>query len=140
MFCTRVQNTSPYQIVIYQCETCGASTLRTQRGDLPLSAAEAARAACDARILVPGEKNLATIPPATRRAVLARDGHRCRISGCGNTRFLEVHHIVRRAKGGGNGAENLLTICSSCHGLIHERALAKTALTALTEACDRRSP
>ena len=39
------------------------------------------------------------IPPATRRAVLQRDEHRCRVPGCKNTSFLDLHH-VRTAFGG----------------------------------------
>ena len=40
------------------------------------------------------------IPPATRRAVLQRDEHRCRVPGCKNTSFLDLHHIVPRSEGG----------------------------------------
>ena len=34
-----------------------------------------------------------SIPPATRRAVLRRDHHRCCVPGCKNARFLALHHI-----------------------------------------------
>jgi len=49
-----------------------------------------------------------------RRSVLARDQHRCRVPGCQNTTFLDLHHIVLRSEGGQNHAENLLTLCGLC--------------------------
>jgi 5-methylcytosine-specific restriction endonuclease McrA len=86
-----------------------------------LDRADAARVECDAAMAEPGGRNTITIPPRTRRAVLARDRHRCRTPGCHHTRFLEVHHIVPRSRGGTNEAANLITLCSACHRLWHER-------------------
>ena len=99
-----------------------------------MSSAEAAVAECDARVLVPGERNRATIPPALRREVLARDRHRCRVKGCGRAHFLEVHHLVPRSEGGENRPENLVTLCASCHRLLHERGLASGALKGILRA------
>ncbi|MFH1843662.1 MAG: HNH endonuclease [bacterium] len=80
--------------------------------------------ACDARILEPGpgQHNRATIPPAKRQEVLARDGHRCQSPGCRHTYFLELHHLKPRAVGGDISPANLITLCSSCHRLAHEWA------------------
>jgi len=55
-----------------------------------------------------------TIPPALRRAVLARDHRRCRVPGCRNSAYLDVHHIDLRSEGGPNDAENLITLCGLC--------------------------
>jgi hypothetical protein len=125
---TRVNSTSPYQIVIYRCEACGRGEVVTDRGRLPLPRAALAAAACDARVVDPrgrttagGMRNRSTIPPGVRLGVLARDGWRCRAPGCGRTRFLEVHHVVPRSRGGGNDPGNLVTLCSACHRLLHER-------------------
>jgi hypothetical protein len=74
-------------------------------------------------------RNQATISPSVRRVVLSRDRHQCRAAGCGNTRFLEVHHIVPREKGGSNRPQNLVTLCSRCHQLWHERGLDGRMLT-----------
>ena len=108
----------PYQIVIYRCESCG-------EGRLPDGSAidEAAvqSAACDCRQHDGEKPNRASIPPARRRQVLARDGYRCRVAGCGSTRFLEVHHIAPRERGGDNSPGNLISLCGSCHRLAHER-------------------
>ncbi len=108
----------PYQIVIYRCEDCGKTRLPDGRA---VDEATAAQAACDARVQRTGESNKATIPPSIRRKVLARDGHRCAMPGCSHTRFLEVHHRRPRTEGGTNKPENLITLCSACHRLVHEK-------------------
>jgi hypothetical protein len=110
-----------YQIVIRQCETCGRAEIATGRGAMPIAPKMLEAALCDARRHRKGEKNRATIPPSVRREVMARDGHRCRTAGCGGAHFLDVHHIVPRALGGTNDPENLATLCSACHRMIHER-------------------
>jgi 5-methylcytosine-specific restriction endonuclease McrA len=86
-----------------------------------LSRSNADRVRCDAAVCHPGGRNTTTIPPRVRRKVLARDRHRCRAPDCGRTRFLEVHHLVSRQQGGSNKAENLITLCGSCHRLWHEK-------------------
>jgi 5-methylcytosine-specific restriction endonuclease McrA len=87
----------------------------------------AAQAACDCRTQREGEPNRAAIPPALRRQVLARDGHRCQAPGCRSTRFLEVHHREPRRRGGRNSAANLITLCAACHRLSHEGGLGLAA-------------
>ena len=57
----------------------------------------------------------------TREYILYRDGHECRL--CGGRRkdpVLEVHHKVRRIDGGSDRPENLITLCSTCHNLLHK--------------------
>ena len=107
---------SPYQVIVHRCEECG----KTAVDGAELSRAEAEQVACDSRVLESGKRNRATIPPARRRGVLARDGHRCQTKGCNAKRFLEVHHVVPRIRGGSNDEANLITLCSSCHGLVHQ--------------------
>jgi 5-methylcytosine-specific restriction endonuclease McrA len=110
-----------YQVIIHQCPDCATAAAVTLRGELPLTPALAHAVRCDARVREGAGPNRATIPPSVRAAVLARDRHRCATIGCGATRFLEVHHVVPRLRGGSNRAENLLTLCSRCHGFAHER-------------------
>ena len=77
--------------------------------------AEAARRlSCDATL---GGK---PVPAATRRAVQARDNHRCTFPGCGRQLYLQCHHIVHRADGGSNEVCNLQLVCWQHHKLIHE--------------------
>jgi hypothetical protein len=107
----------PVQIHAHLCPRCGGMEIDGRR----VAHAEAERLQCDAAAASPGGRNTTTIPPRVRRDVLARDGHRCRAPGCGRRRFLEVHHVVPRAQGGGNEAANLVTLCSACHRAWHER-------------------
>lgn len=48
-----------------------------------------------------------------RKRVLARDGFRCRM--CGGVGRFEVDHIRPLHLGGGDGLDNLQTLCRSCH-------------------------
>jgi 5-methylcytosine-specific restriction endonuclease McrA len=112
---------SPAQIHVHQCPDCEKTTVQTTRGELTLSTEEIERLQCDAQISEPGKRNTTTIPPKTRRLVLARDRHRCQTPGCPNTHYLEIHHIIPRSQGGTNAPDNLTTLCSSCHALVHQR-------------------
>jgi hypothetical protein len=109
----------PVQIHVHQCPDCGLTTVPTAKGDLVLGREDVEHLECDARISRPGQDSTTTIPPRIRREVLARDGHRCQGPGCGRTRFLEIHHIVPRSRGGTHHPDNLITLCSSCHAQVH---------------------
>ncbi len=116
-----VASRPPVQIHVHENAATGRMTVQTDIGERELSRAESERMRCDAAVCEQGGRNTTTIPPRVRREVLARDKHRCQAPGCGRTRFLEVHHIVSRRQGGNNNAENLMTLCASCHRLWHER-------------------
>jgi len=49
----------------------------------------------------------------SRRAVFARDRHRCQY--CGSDRRLTVDHVVPRSKGGAHAWENVVTSCAPCN-------------------------
>jgi hypothetical protein len=53
-----------------------------------------------------------------------RDGHKCRICGASSRKDpnvrLEVHHIIRRADGGTDVPENVVTLCHDCHEAHHK--------------------
>ncbi len=106
----------PYQLVVYTCKECGDAEVRTDRGPQPMPATAVQ---CDARVQESGQPNRSTIRPQARRAALFRAGHRCETPGCERTRFLEVHHRRPRARGGGNGLDNLQVLCSACHRQVH---------------------
>jgi len=108
-------------IHVHEEAATGVMTVQTDNGEREISQAEADRLRCDAVICRPGERNKATIRPAIRREVLARDHHQCQSPGCKRTRFLEVHHIRHRHNGGANHPDNLTTLCSACHRLWHQR-------------------
>lgn len=61
-------------------------------------------------------------------AVFARDEGRCTFkdaSGqrCDNEKWPQVHHIQMVSQGGGNDPENLTTLCSFHHDLVHQLTL-----------------
>ncbi len=109
----------PVQIHVHEKE--GRMTVQTLAGARELSRADAERMRCDAVISRPGKRNTTTIPPRVRREVMARDHHRCQGPACGRIQFLEVHHITPRQQGGANKPDNLITLCSACHRLWHQR-------------------
>ncbi len=56
----------------------------------------------------------------TKAMVRARDGYTCAIcKGRHKNRQLDVHHIIFRNQGGSNEAENLITLCQTCHKKLH---------------------
>ena len=50
-----------------------------------------------------------------------RDGYKCRACGKGKKdgKKLEVHHIIRKADGGTDVPENVVTLCEDCHKAHH---------------------
>ena len=57
----------------------------------------------------------------TKAFVLARDGYTCRhCKGKHKDTRLEVHHIVWRSQGGSDDADNLITLCRTCHTGVHD--------------------
>lgn len=60
----------------------------------------------------------ANISSALRKRIYRREGYRCAL--CDSTRYLQIHHIVARGKGGPvNNPQNLICLCSDCHALAH---------------------
>ncbi|MEQ0770897.1 DNA mismatch endonuclease Vsr [Paraburkholderia tropica] len=73
------------------------------------------------------------IPDDVRRAVLRRDGYKCLHCGWSvsewnkaDPRHLELHHKVQHAHGGKNDEENLITLCTVCHDVVHRDDKAST--------------
>jgi hypothetical protein len=58
------------------------------------------------------------VPERTRRIVERRD-RGCRVPGCTNDRFLEVHHIIHWLNGGVTDTWNLISLCPHHHRLHH---------------------
>jgi hypothetical protein len=113
-----------FRIVIEHCPSCG----RTSTPEAEVSETHVGQACCDSEVLEMREGRgrghvSRTIPPAVRRAVLQRDRHRCRVPGCSNRLWLDIHHLDYRRDGGGNSEGNLITLCSAHHHLLHEGLL-----------------
>ena len=58
-----------------------------------------------------------------RAFIFARDKHKCFFNKAKCSKFLQVHHILFRSKGGTDTPENLVTVCESCHKKIHKDLL-----------------
>ncbi|MEN8377135.1 MAG: HNH endonuclease signature motif containing protein, partial [Gemmatimonadota bacterium] len=101
---------SIYKVVVEAERADVRANVRADDADEPAPAAEVAAAASDG-----------SVSDAVRERVLARDGHRCK--HCGRKGYLHVHHILWEGRGGKGVARNLTSLCSSCHGLVHDGLL-----------------
>jgi hypothetical protein len=63
------------------------------------------------------------VPERTRRVVQLRDGGCCRVPGCRQARWLEIHHIVHWLEHGVTETWNLVTLCPYHHRLHHKGEL-----------------
>jgi Domain of unknown function (DUF222)/HNH endonuclease len=59
-------------------------------------------------------------PGQLLRVLRHRDGAACRFPGCERKRWLNAHHLVHWADGGGTNLDNLVLLCHAHHRLIHE--------------------
>jgi hypothetical protein len=119
-------NLPPHQVAIVVCDDCKRGWHDAPGRSVELAPSEIARVLCDAvelgRVDV-GEtppKATWTIAPRRRRAVLARDRHRCSVPGCTSSTFIDVHHIRHREHGGDDGMSNLTALCELHHTLHHD--------------------
>ncbi len=62
------------------------------------------------------------VPERTRRVVTRRD-QGCRVPGCTNDRFVEIHHIIHWLEGGPTDTWNLVSLCPRHHRLHHQGRL-----------------
>lgn len=73
-------------------------------------------------------KNRHPLDPELRKEVLERDKFSCQCCGLGGEQrlsVLAVHHILEVVQGGPDTLENLVTVCVSCHLLIHNYGWGK---------------
>lgn len=61
-----------------------------------------------------------------------RDGAACRL--CGFSLVVQVHHIVPKARGGGHGLGNLVTLCPNHHAMAHAGLVTEDDLLAALAA------
>ena len=64
--------------------------------------------------------------PLNRRAVFARDGHRCQY--CGG-RAENLDHVLPRSRGGDHTWENVVAACRPCNTRKGNRTLAEAAMS-----------
>jgi len=116
----RGRTSPPVQIHIHQCADCAKASIQTGKGELEIGEVELEQAECDCQVSRPGKRNTTSIPPATRRKILAKYRHKCQRPGCNHTRYLQLHHRIPRSRGGSNDPDNLICLCQACHRLLHE--------------------
>jgi len=114
-----------FQIAVSTCRICKRSHQVGPGVENEISESAFERALCDAVFVGDLEDDeptraKSTIPYPTRRKVFIRDRFACAVPGCTSKRFLEIHHIKRRADGGGHEASNLLLLCGGHHKAHHD--------------------
>jgi hypothetical protein len=113
---------------------------------LGITAATAARLACDARIVgvirgLDGQvlhhgHSRRTVSTAQRRALLIRDSG-CGYPACQRTQGLDAHHIIPWAAGGPTDLDNLILLCRFHHLAVHEGIAYLEALPVERNGCPR---
>ena len=57
----------------------------------------------------------------TKAFVLDRDSYKClHCKGKSKDKRLEVHHIIFRSNNGSDEPDNLITLCKTCHDMVHD--------------------
>ncbi|MGV8118644.1 MAG: hypothetical protein AB2L14_02660 [Candidatus Xenobiia bacterium LiM19] len=73
---------------------------------------------------------------ARSNKVFERDGYRCQVPGCSNSRNIHSHHLEFRSHGGCDAQSNRLTLCASHHlwilHILHGLKIEGTAPDELT--------
>jgi len=114
----QTSNESLYHLVV-DVRPSGEATLRTEDGPVPLEKSVVERIDCAVHDgPIQGQDPAAKATQGTRTRILRRDGYRCR--SCEGRYGLQVHHIEWYSRGGPTIGENLLSLCSACHALVHE--------------------
>jgi hypothetical protein len=98
------------------------------RSALPIESVK--RLCCDSKAVVITEneggeplsigRKSRIIPKGIERAVRARDNNCCTFPGCDNHRYLHSHHVEHWSNGGETSLENLMSLCTKHHTLVHE--------------------
>jgi 5-methylcytosine-specific restriction endonuclease McrA len=63
--------------------------------------------------------------PLSRRAVFARDGHRCQYC---NRAAENIDHVVPRSRGGPHAWDNVVASCRACNSHKEDRLLSEVGL------------
>jgi hypothetical protein len=96
---------------------------------LPISIEAVRRRCCDARVQHVtvddadrpiGIGYTSQIVPGWLRRLVRRRDRGCRFPGCGRTRFTQPHHMWWWSQGGPTDIDNLVSVCSEHHRLVHE--------------------
>jgi hypothetical protein len=117
----RVRGVPRYQVAVTVCSACKRGWQDGAGQPIEIGPAAIATARCDAQEIgdvkattSSGKRATRTIPPATRQKVLRRDHGRCVVPGCRSTRWIDLHHLLPRARGGSHDVGNLSALWGLC--------------------------
>jgi hypothetical protein len=118
-------------VVLYECTSCKRTEVETGGGPIEVGDVAAAALACGAPVVDLEregrlERRGGPLPTAVARAVRLRDRDRCRVPGCTRRRYVDVHHLTERVRGGIHSRKNCLCLCNTHHRMLHERQLVIT--------------
>ncbi len=125
----RKPGTPSYQIAINVCDRCERVTQNGAGQVIDIDASELHVALCDASVLDttrPGAPASKEVPAPTRAAVSRRDHGRCKVPGCRNAVWVDLHHQIYRSQAGDHDPGNLLLLCSAHHHAVHDGLLIVT--------------
>jgi hypothetical protein len=121
------QAPAPERYMVHLVQVQGSHELELL-GGYPVAEKDAGQVACDCstvdhHLSTQGEplylgRRQRTWSAAQRRAITVRDGGHCRFPGC-ERRYVDVHHQLPWAEGGGTDISNGFLACSRHHGLLH---------------------
>ncbi len=114
---------SAYQIHLTVCPQCRGAEQRGGGRPVVVAPEVDEKAWCDAQVLPLHGPAAQEIPPATRRAVVARQHGGCGVPGCRNEAFTEIHHVFERPEERTHDPDRLIVLCSAHHGAVHRGAL-----------------
>jgi HNH endonuclease len=66
----------------------------------------------------------------TKTQVLTESGYRCAVPTCRQILLLDLHHMWQVSDGGGDGADNLIALCPTCHALYHRGKISAQSIYA----------
>lgn len=56
---------------------------------------------------------------SNREEIISSGGSRCYVCGYNFAQILEIHHVMPIKDGGNNSLDNLVSLCPTCHRLVH---------------------
>ena len=74
------------------------------------------------------------IDPAVRKAVLTRDGAKCKCCGFGGPGLegvMDIHHVTGVAQGQNDDVDGLVTLCITCHMLVEMWGYGRLPITGI---------
>lgn len=132
------------QLLAHRCPSGALEALLLEIAEDYLRRHDPISAPCERKSAVPGSSSIAA---AIRRGVWIRDGGRCVFSGpggvrCESRKFLELDHIIPRARGGRDEIGNLRLLCRAHNDSERRRILGEGAPSSISvlSAESRGSP